>query len=676
MDFAAFLSSIVAALVLFAVGSILRTGTDRKRPAILAMSEAAVFFIGIAALTSISSGCHRPDSTTDEKVVSTTDEKVVSTTDEKVVSTTDEKVVTNRPIEVSEGGYVSSQNCGSCHPHQYDTWQSSYHSTMTRVTTPQSVVAPFDNVPLVLDGANYLLLRRGDQFFVRMDDPAWKGRPKKNAPQVEREIVMATGSHHFQAYWLATGHGRNLSIFEFCFRMDENRWMPLKSAFLYPPQAPPLMDQQHWNTNCISCHAVVGKPRLLPKNRMKADTHVAEFGIACEACHGPGERHVLANQDSVRLSEVKLGERSSPTIINPTTLPAPRDSQVCGQCHSIQRRSPDQLKHWNVHGTSFRPGDDLASSLRMITEGDKYFWPDGMVRVSGREYHGLINSPCFMHGDQEKGIMSCFSCHQMHQTEGDERDIKEWADDQLIPGMRGNQACTQCHPQFKDEQRLADHTFHAPDSSGSSCYNCHMPHTTWGLLKGIRSHQVDSPSVQSSLVSGRPNACNLCHLDKTLDWTSDHLAQRYGIPKPELDEDTRSIAASVLWILRGDAGQRALLAWSMGWAAAREASGSEWMAPYLAQLLPDPYDAVRFRAYVSLRELPGYENFQYDFAASPDHRRRAKEQAFHIWNEAAKTDIRWSGRAEVLVNSSGSLMHEIFARLRSQRDHRPVQLAE
>ena len=156
MDFAAFLSSIVATPALFAVGSILGTGTDRKRPAILVMSEVAVLFIGIAALTSIATGCHRPNLTTDEKVV----------------STTDEKVVTNRPIEVSEGGYVSSQNCRSCHPHQYDTWQSSYHSTMTRVTTPQSVEGPFDNVPLVLDGANYLLLRRGDQFFVRMDDPA------------------------------------------------------------------------------------------------------------------------------------------------------------------------------------------------------------------------------------------------------------------------------------------------------------------------------------------------------------------------------------------------------------------------------------------------------------------------------------------------------------------------
>ena len=27
-------------------------------------------------------------------------------------------------------------------------------------------------------------------------------------------------------------------------------------------------------------------------------------------------------------------------------------------------------------------------------------WSDGMVRVSGREYNGLINSPCFKHDDE------------------------------------------------------------------------------------------------------------------------------------------------------------------------------------------------------------------------------------------------------------------------------------
>ena len=75
-------------------------------------------------------------------------------------------------------------------------------------------------------------------------------------------------------------------------------------------------------------------------------------------------------------------------------------------------------------------------------------------------------------------------------------------------------------------------------------------------------------------------------------------------PGPRLTNDQRCIAVFILWILSGDAGQRALVAWSMGWQSAQQASGSHWMGSYFAQLLEDPYDAVRFAAYRSLRQLP------------------------------------------------------------------------
>ena len=101
----------------------------------------------------------------------------------------------------------------------------------------------------------------------------------------------------------------------------------------------------------------------------------------------------------------------------------------------------------------------------------------------------------------------------------------------------------------------------------------------------------------------------------------DALARWYGdAPRPSLSDDERSIAASLLWLLRGDAGQRAIAAQAMGWAPAQEASGTDWMAPYLAQLLDDPYDAVRFIAGRSLRTLPGFEAFEYDFVAGPTTR--------------------------------------------------------
>src|SRR2546430_13546483 len=40
------------------------------------------------------------------------------------------------------------------------------------------------------------------------------------------------------------------------------------------------------------------------------------------------------------------------------------------------------------------------------------YWSDGTVRVSGREYNALIESPCF-----SKGAMTCLSCHSMHQSD-------------------------------------------------------------------------------------------------------------------------------------------------------------------------------------------------------------------------------------------------------------------
>jgi hypothetical protein len=191
----------------------------------------------------------------------------------------------------------------------------------------------------------------------------------------------------------------------------------------------------------------------------------------------------------------------------------------------------------------------------------------------------------------------------MHKTADDARTLDAWADDQLAASTGRNDACVQCHP------RSTDHSHHRADSPGSSCDNCHMPYTTYGLLKTIRSHQISSPSVQASLDTGRPNACNLCHLDKSLAWTADALTTWFRTARPALGDDEQQVAASLLWLLRGDAGQRAIVAQSMGWAPAQQASqGSSrgWLQPYLALLQKDSYDAVRYIASRSLKSLPPF----------------------------------------------------------------------
>jgi Cytochrome c554 and c-prime len=600
---------------------------------------------------------------------------------------------TDRPVQDLRGGYVSSAACRSCHPQQYATWHASYHRTMTQVATAETAVGDFDDVKLTFHGLRYQLQKRGNELWVAMDDPAWDGPPEL-VPWIERKIVLSTGSHHDQDYWYATpGPGRELRLLPLNFRVHEKKWVPFSAAFLLPPHAEFDYSPSKWTQTCIKCHATYGEQRVDEVSE-QVDARVAEFGIACEACHGPAYEHVGANHDPRHRYGLHFGDGTDDTITNPAKLDAVRSSQVCGQCHGqwSEREagtdltdSPDRYRPGGVLEKQriyqeFAAADPSRAAadpqkhelMKYLLENDpdyilRSFWPDGQIRISGREYTGMIASPCF-----RGGKFSCVSCHSMHPAEDDPRPLSEWADDQLAPQMGGNQACLQCHPKFESAEALTAHTHHAPESSGSTCYNCHMPWTVYGIMKAHRSHQIDSPSVAATVATGRPNACNACHLDKTLAWAADHLAQDFGAPRPALGADESSVSAAVLWALRGDAGQRILTAAYMGWEPAIAASHSDWMMPYLSVLMADPYDAVRFVAGRSLHRHPGYADVAFDYVGSDAQIRGAKVDVERRWLDAKRP----ARGPAVLQRADGSLDAEPYARLLGERNQRRVQLDE
>jgi hypothetical protein len=198
-----------------------------------------------------------------------------------------------------------------------------------------------------------------------------------------------------------------------------------------------------------------------------------------------------------------------------------------------------------------------------------------------------------------------------------------------------------------------------------------MPFTTYGLLKTIRSHQISSPTTQATLQTGRPNACNLCHLDKPLAWSAEHLQEWYGTSVPQMTNDDLTIASSLVTLLKGDAGQRAIEAQAMGWAPAQHASGTNWMAPYLALLLNDPYDAVRYITGRSLRSLPGYEDFSYDFVAAPDARLAARRRALERWRDLRPSQGRRTD-PQLLFTTGATFVETTINRLIAERDNRRV----
>lgn len=576
----------------------------------------------------------------------------------------------HRPIAVHDQGYVSSDTCRSCHPNEYASWFGSYHRTMTQVATPASVHGDFANVVLNREPF-YRVDREGDQFIFETAE-----LPEHNKRRLP--ISLVTGSHHMQIYWFEIGETRKLGQLPFVYLTSDQRWVPRAAVFLEPPRPMRRPDESgRWSQSCITCHTTQGQPRI-DHDKGTFDTHVAEFGIACEACHGPAQAHVAKNSSPLARYRGHLSSGHDDTIVQPKRLNHRRSSEICSQCHSLwQDHDQQALREWNDHGFSYRPGQDASASRWLMQPSHKeqnprvaevvaqqpgyvlgQFWSDGMARVSGREFSGMIDSPCYVPGE-----MSCLSCHRMHQDPKDRRTTAQWANDQLDVGMDGDRACLQCHSKFEND--LSVHTKHKAESSGSRCYNCHMPHTSYGLLKAMRSHRISSPSAEETLKTGRPNACNACHLDKSLGWTAAMLRERHGIASPPIEGDQADVPSSLLLALTGDAGQRALIAWALGWAPAHAASNPVFMPALLGVLMDDPYDAVRYIAGHSLRTLPNVDltTLNYDFVPRPDTRAPVAPRVASL-------------QRPPLSAAEAERQRALFQRLLPGRNHRAVILLE
>ena len=601
------------------------------------------------------------------------------------------------PAQVAESDFATSATCQACHPAEYGTWHRSYHRTMTQAATPEAVLGDFDEVLLENRGFEWRLERRGREFWVRMPDPVWFEQPywlmqaldpawPDTPPMMEARVVMTTGSHHMQNYWtrrpgadegsLGPDTGALLQL-PWVWLIDESRWVPNQDSFIAPASGS-LGGIATWNANCSQCHSVATEPRT-SEGYDEFETRSVELGIACEACHGPGERHVSNYQSPVRryLRYVRdlTGDAPDPTIVNPEKLEQRRSAEVCGQCHSFGAWRDEE--GYRSQGIPFRPGQELDehrsvfrytqfrqdAQLREILEADpaaleSRFWADGTIRVTGREYNGLLEDVHFTESE-----LTCLTCHSMHEYDA--------PDVQLHSGTSGDESCLGCHGDYADD--VSAHTRHEVGSSGSQCMNCHMPHTTYGLFSAIRSHRIDSPNVLTSVYGGRPNACNLCHLDQTLEWSGRYLSEWYGQAQVPMDQDERSIAAAVLWTLKGDAAQRTVLAWHMGWRPAREASGDGWLAPYLAQLLTDSYSATRQVAFRSISRLPGFQGFEYDYVASPAELGSKADEALRRWVGVG------GGRAtgsHLLIGDDGRVDPDEWRRLLAERNQTPLTIRE
>ena len=525
-----------------------------------------------------------------------------------------------------DADYLKSKSCLSCHTDHFASWARTFHSRMTQEALPGSVQGDFDrNNTFEYLGVTARMERRGGGFSMTLTYP--DGRSQIHT------IDRTVGSRRIEQY--LTKQADQYVRLPIAYDLVNRRWMSLNGSFFYPDRDNYFQHQTQWDSNCVFCHNVKAQPNMEPVSR-RFDTEVTELGIACGACHGQAAEHAEAASSPLTRSLWRLAGDSETHIVNPSKLTPERSMMICGHCHG--QRVPaqlDQIQEIFRRGDPYNAGDDLSRFYNPVTRetrvGDysfaNRFWPNGSPRLTAYEYQGILRSQCFIQGSSEKRL-NCLSCHSMH--EGDPRG-------QITEENRTDKPCLTCHQQYRDTSALAAHTRHKTDDQGSRCYNCHMPRVVYGVMSVHPTHDITVPDPQLTAANAVPNACNQCHLDKSVNWAIDASRRLWPerFAKAVVSEDVQfNLPEGPRALFAGDALARALAAEALGGGGPMKPD-PRWAGPFLVEAFNDNYPIVRFFAANGLAS-GGWKIEKPDYLAAPDARLRSISLWWAIFGPEAR----------------------------------------
>ncbi len=383
------------------------------------------------------------------------------------------------------------------------------------------------------------------------------------------QVDYTLGAKRYQGYLSMLPEGR-IYVLPVFWQVDTRRWIDWKEITPIPDGAHEI--RQIWNANCFNCHGT----NLVQGYDVAEKTYKStwtEMGIGCEACHGAGRPHVALAESWERDPSSKPAYDNSANnhqlsaLLKTVSYRSSEPRQVfdtCAYCHGNKK---------NVF-VGFNAGDRYADFAIPFLLSDPIpandlqgeFWPDGRPNRFNRP-QALTLSGCF-----KAGAIACTSCHVAHGTPYD-ASLK--AD--IHNGRDGDTLCTQCHE--TPRARIVDpasgirhpasplqasftgdglrlHTFHAPQSEGSRCINCHMSDVNWRLLIRKRDHTFQAPVPENTAAFGIPNACTTCHDDRSPEWAARQMNEWWG----DHDRDRRAKAASIAdTMYRAGSGEGAVL---------------------------------------------------------------------------------------------------------------------
>ncbi len=359
--------------------------------------------------------------------------------------------------------YVGAKSCLKCHSDHYYGWKSTLHPYKFQDAKPEAIVGDFThNNTIEVDGHTIKMSTKDGKYYITAPGPDGKEHTYL--------VKYLIGAFWKQLYVTEFPNGE-LHILPAMWIVEKQKWAKCKYWY-----------KTVYQLSCTGCHNTGSKLNYDKKTKTYKTTW-ADKGVACEACHGPGKRHVEAAKNK--------GDVYT-TIVNPAKIPDPhRAAMVCGACHN-RGTTPDG-KYGYPYG--FKPGDQLNF---MFTEKPKLH-PDDTSKANRQQYIDWKKS-----GHAKEGVV-CWNCHFTHrQGKANKAQTK----------LPGNALCRSCHV-------VEDHGVHGIHSV-NNCIGCHMPPLGKRGVKGdVHSHEFrviyPADSIKAGGVDKQPNSCNLCHYHKKDD---------------------------------------------------------------------------------------------------------------------------------------------------------------
>ena len=398
-------------------------------------------------------------------------------------------------------GFVDSAVCAECHAAEAEAWKGSHHDLAMQVANEQSVLGDFNNVEFTHDGEVTRFFRKADKYYVNALGP--------QGERADFEVKYTFGVVPLQQYMVELPKGKIQTL---TIAWDSRtaadggqRWFQLVPEEKVKPGDPLHWTGRayNWNNRCAECHST----NLQKNYDSKTDTYRttwSEINVGCQACHGPGEKHVKWARQAQQGSDHSQADMG--LLVDYRNNDANYQVDSCARCHSRRH----QVSAVDGHGRPFL--DDFMPSTLL----------PGLYHADGQILDEVYVYGSFLQSKMHRQGVRCSDCHDPHSNK-----LK----------LQGNALCVQCHspaprsdfPTLQVKKYDSpEHHFHKQDGEAALCVSCHMPATTYMEVDPRRDHSFKIPSPKLTEAIGIPNACNGCHQDQSASWATAAVEKWYG----------------------------------------------------------------------------------------------------------------------------------------------------